>query len=324
MISSMVPGGQHIVEAAGNEILILLVFVYLAVRAFRYRNAPRIGGKIGRRWKIKPAEPIPDGFSSVFNRAVTIFTPAAGAAPDSNLKTFLRKGMLGRQITMRIYRVRGCKTEIEIPAAAPDYERIGAADALALLRELPDPRLVRRLHVSDEPSVVDPWVRKFRGQFILGHATNSGLIVIYRPDRRQREVVGLTVLHEWLHVLAFGSTLAIWRFSRANAVEPLPLAAGELVLDRARKNTIHEAWSYLGEKLFGYNENVARTAALSSPVHAMIVWQRVETMMHLAPERLRSSRFAEWERRAAFMRAEVAPRAKAARRKRWARLFGKG
>jgi hypothetical protein len=37
---------------------------------------------------------------------------------------------------MRIYRVAGSKTEIEIPVEPPDYERIDAAEALALLREL--------------------------------------------------------------------------------------------------------------------------------------------------------------------------------------------
>jgi hypothetical protein len=49
---------------------------------------------------------------------------------------------------MRIYRVAGCKTEIEIRAESPDYERIDAAEALALLRELPDPRFIRRRALS--------------------------------------------------------------------------------------------------------------------------------------------------------------------------------
>ena len=72
----------------------------------------------------------------------------------------------------------GCKTRIEIPAQPPAYQRIDAAETLALLRELPDPRLVHRLHLSDEPAVLDPWMRKLAGRdfYSLGHAT-------FRPDR---------------------------------------------------------------------------------------------------------------------------------------------
>ena len=68
----------------------------------------------------------------------------------------------------------------------PHYQRIDVAEALALLRELPDRRLVDRLHLSDQPSFLDPWVRRVTGQdgFLLGNATNTGLIVLYLPDRR--------------------------------------------------------------------------------------------------------------------------------------------
>jgi hypothetical protein len=318
MISRMVPAGQHIVEAAANGIFILLIFVYLAARAFRYRNVPRVGGKIGPRRKIKPAEPIPAGFSALYKRSVTVGTPPTDAVSHPDLKSFLRHGVTQRRIQMRVYRVSGCKSEIEMPMEAPDYERIDAAEALELLRELPDPRLIRRLHLSDERCFVDPWVRKLRGQqyFTLGHATNFRLVVLYRPDRRLREIVGHTLLHEWLHIVAFASYVTVWRFTRANAVEPLVPAAIEPVFNRGRRTTIYEAWSDLGEQLFGYDEKVAREAALTSPVHATILWRRVEKIMRKTPARLRSSRFAEWERRAAFMQAEVGPKAKAIQRKR--------
>jgi len=303
--------------ADGAKIVFLAVFVVVAIRAFLSRNLPRVGGKIGQRRNIEPAEPIPAGFSAVYERAVTVAAPASDAAPPADLKAFLRHGVTQRQTLMRVYRVRGCKTEIEIPMAAPDYARIDAAEALALLRELPDPRLIRRLHLSDERCFLDPWVHKLRGQqfFTLGHATNFRLVVLYKPDRRLCEIVGLTLLHEWLHIVAFGSSLAVWRFSRANAIEPLVPAAIAPAFNPGRKSAIYEAWSDLGEKLFGYDETVAREAALTSPAHAMIIWRRVDMIMRKAPARLRSTRFAEWDRRAAFMTAEVAPRAKAVRRR---------
>ncbi len=201
------------------------------------------------------------------------------------------------------------------------YQRIDAADALALLRELPDLRLIRRLHLSDERSFLEPWVRKQAGQdfFVLGNATNFKLVVLFKPDRRQLRTVGLTLLHEWLHIVAFASTIAVWRFKRADVAEPPPALAVEPIAFRVRKPAVHEAWSELGEKLFGYDETIARDAALAAPVHATILWRRVEKILRRAPRRFRSTRFAEFEARAAFMAGEVAQKARVARaaRRRW-------
>ncbi len=149
---------------------------------------------------------------------------------------------------MRVYRVAGCATEIEVPLAPADYKRIDAAEALALLRELPDPRLVRRLHLSDEPCFLDPWVRQVTRQdfFLLGNATSSGLIVLYRPDRYRPHSTGLTLLHEWLHLLAFKSRSAVRRFQRANEVEPLAPPVVEPVVIRQPRDRnprgLERAW----------------------------------------------------------------------------------
>jgi hypothetical protein len=94
-----------------------------------------------------------------------------------------------------------------------------------------------------------------------------------------------------LHIVAFDSWRHVWRFSRAKAVEPLEPSTIESVNFGVRKTPIYEAWCDLGEKLFGYDETVARQAALASPVHAMIVSQRVENILRKAPPRFRSTRF---------------------------------
>ena len=301
-----------------GQIAIILLLVSLFVRLFLQRGLPRIGGKLGPIRPLEAAAPIPDGFSRIYARAMTIFAARTATPSFSNLKAFLRHGTVGQPALMRIYRVAGCKTEIEIPVERPDYERIDAAEALALLRELPDPRMIRRLHLSDEPCFLDPWVRKIRGRaiYLLGNATNSRLVVLYKPDRRQREMVGLTLLHEWLHIVAFGSSRDLRRFGRANAAEALPPAAIEPIDFGIRKTPVHEAWSELGEKLFGYDDAAARQAALAAPLHAMIVWRCVEKILRKAPPRWRSTRFAEFEARAAFMRGEVEPSARKVRAKR--------
>jgi hypothetical protein len=294
------------------QVIIVILFLVMLVRGFLYRNMPRVGGKIGPIRNISPQPALPSGFSRVYARAMTVFV-ASDAARFPTLKSFLRDGLARQPIVMRIYRVAGCKTEIEIPDQAADYERIDAAQALALLRELPDPRLVRRLHLSDQPSFLDPWLRKVRGEefYNLGHATNFGLIVLHRPDHRLDQSLGLTLLHEWLHLVAFASRIQIWRFKRANAIEPLPSVAFEPLNLGDRNTTIYEAWCDLGETILGYDESAARQAALTLPIHAIILWRCVERMLRRTPRRLRSTRFDKLMKRGEFMRAEVEPKARA-------------
>ena len=291
--------------------IIIILFLGLLVRGFLYRNMPRVGGKLGPSRTTDPPPALPSGFSQVYARVVTLFV-ASDASRFPTLKAFLRDGTVQRPVVMRIYRVAGCKAEIEIPAPIAGYERIDAAEALALLRELPDPRRVRRLQLNDEGSFLDPWVRKVKGDefYHLGHATNFSLIVLYKPDRRLGEYLGITLLHEWLHLVAFASTIQLWRFRRANAIEPLPPPVPEPVNWSGRNTAIHEAWCDLGEKLLGYDENTARQAALEAPVHAMILWRCVERMLRRTPLNLRSTRFDELMDRAEFMRAEVEPKAR--------------
>ena len=151
-------------------------------------------------------------FSRVEGRAATIFTAPFEAAKFRSLKSYLRHGTVRQSALIHVYRVAGCSTRIEIPAEAPNYERIDAAQALALLRELPDPRLVRRLHLSDEPCFLDPWMRRMTGRelYHLGNATNRGLVVLYRPDRHQGAELGITL-----------STSGCTRFQTAAVAAPL-------------------------------------------------------------------------------------------------------
>src|ERR1700688_1909234 len=180
------------------QAIIIVIFLALLVLGFLHRNRPQVGGKLGPIRTVDPPQAPPSGFSRIYARTVTLFV-ASDASRFPTLKAFLRDGTMRKPVVMRIYRVAGCKLEIEIPDQIADYERIDAAQALALLRELPDPRLVRRLHLSDERSFLDPWVCKVRGDGFshLGHATNFSLIVFYRPDRRLRQLLGTTLLHGW-------------------------------------------------------------------------------------------------------------------------------
>jgi hypothetical protein len=296
------------------QLIVIILFLALLVLGFIHRNMPRVGGKLGRVRNIGPPQALPDGFSRSYARATTLFV-GSDARRFPTLKAYLRDGTAQQPVVMRIYRVVGCKAEIEIPDPMADYERIDAAEALALLRQLPDPRLVRRLQLSDERLFLDPWVRKARGDeiFHLGHATNFGLIVLYRPDRRLGQSLAVTLLHEWLHLVAFAATFAFWRFKRADRIEALPPPAIAPLNFGDRNTAVYETWCDLGEKLLGHDESAARQTALAAPVHAMVLWRCVERMLHKTPLRLRSTRFDELMRRGDFMRAEVEPKARRGR-----------
>jgi hypothetical protein len=294
------------------EIIFILFGIFL-VRRYLNRNMPRVGGKIGAIRSVGPPPALPAGFSKVHTRVLTVYTASSDAARFSTMKAFLRRGTVAQPTLMQIYRVAACETDVEIPAELPPYDRIDVAEALALLRELPDLRLISRLQLSDEPSFYDPWVRKVRSQeaFLLGHSTTSRLVVLYKPARQLGGLLGLTLLHEWLHLVAFASPRNVRRFKRANAVERLARAAMEPMAVNVRDAQTHEAWCDLGEKIFGYDEAIAHETALSLPVHTTILWQRVEEYLRATPPNLHSTRFGELEKRGAFIREEVAAKAQA-------------
>jgi hypothetical protein len=305
--------------------IILVLFGIMLVRIFLNRNMPRVGGKLGAIRSVGPPPALPAGFSKVHTRLLAVYIASSDAAGFSTLKAFLRRGTVARPTLMQIYRVADSETDVEIPVEQPPYDRIDVTETLALLRELPDLRLISRLQLSDEPSFYDPWVRKVRSReaFLLGHSTTFRLVVLYKPDRKYGQLNGLTLLHEWLHLVAFSSPRAVWRFKRANAVERLPRGAIEPMSVNVWDAQTHEAWCDLGEKIFGYDETIAREAALSSPVHTAILWQRVEAYLRSTPPNLRSTRFGDFEKRGAFVHGEVTDKAQALLGKSsfWRKLF---
>jgi hypothetical protein len=279
--------------------IIIVLFGIILVRRFLDRNMPRPGGKLGAVQVLDPPSAVPAGFSQVYGRAITVFTGSSETGRFASLKAFLRHGTTLHPVLMRVYRVAGCMTEIEIQAERPVYDRMDPSETLALLRELPDLRFIRRLQLSDEPCYLDPWLRAAHGPqfFLLGNATKTGVVVLYRPDRRDRDTVALTLLHEWLHVIAFNSPRDLRRFKRASGTEPLTSLSMPTVSIGIRESSIHEAWADLGERLFGFDEAIARAAARLAPLHATVLWRRVATTLRRAPPALCSTRFAEFESR---------------------------
>ena len=265
-----------------GQIAIILLFgsSWFAVSSFAQacrRSAARLGPL--RAAATRPRRSLTD-FSRVYARAMTIFTAPADAPSFHDLKAFLRHGTVGQPALMRIYRVAGCKTEIEIPVGRPDYERIDAAEALALLRELPDPRLIRRLHLSDEPlfprslGAENPRPRLFP---VLATRRTSRLVVSTSPIIGSAEICrphspSRMAASRCLRIAKGPSTLQkreCRRAASAAVVEPINFGV--------RENTSSMKLGASSAKGFSVTTMPLPARRLwPSPVHAMIVWRRVE------------------------------------------------
>src|SRR6202142_1150178 len=125
--------------------IILVLFGIMLVRRFLNRNMPRVGGKLGPMRSVGSPPALPAGFSKVHTRLVAVYIASSDATGFSTLKAFLRRGTVARPPLMKIYRVPDSETDVEIPVEQPPYDRIDITETLALLRELPDLRLISRL-----------------------------------------------------------------------------------------------------------------------------------------------------------------------------------
>lgn len=144
------------------------------------------------------------GYSSCQTETVTIVEGDHGAASFRDHADFQRRGWHVAHRRMLVCAVAASPgTEVAVPLDAPDYARIGPAEALALLRELPDMALIRRLTVCDGAQADEPWLRQVTGRplTMLAEALPDGEVRLYRPVAGEGLVT--TALHEWSHLLRF-------------------------------------------------------------------------------------------------------------------------
>jgi hypothetical protein len=62
--------------------IILIIFGIFLIRIFLNRNMPRVGGKIGALTAAEPPAVVPDGFSRVYARIVTVFIASSDGAAN--------------------------------------------------------------------------------------------------------------------------------------------------------------------------------------------------------------------------------------------------
>jgi hypothetical protein len=184
----------------------------------------------------------------------------------------------------------GCpETTIAIPEAEPDYDRISAQQALALLRTLPDIRLVRRLTILDTIFRYDPWFQQFNSSWrLLGEVSDGAEIILYRPA--VTEDVAATVTHEWAHLLEFSSPK--WRrlLNVVGDLEPFVGRAGALYPEPPK-----EEWAVLGEFLLSTAPLLSPLTSFANPIRATVIANALRERLASLPTRLRSTEHAFYE-----------------------------
>jgi len=71
-----------------GQVAIIVLFLWLLVRAFLQRGLPRVGGKLGPLRTLESGTPVLDGFSRVYARVMTVYAATADATSFASLKSF--------------------------------------------------------------------------------------------------------------------------------------------------------------------------------------------------------------------------------------------
>jgi hypothetical protein len=219
------------------------------------------------------------------------------AAPFKNFKDFSERGQLFSYSSLRAYPVIGCPgMMIAVPDREADYDRLTPDQALALLKGLPDIRLVHRLTIIDAPCRYEPWYRQANPHWrMLGEVLDDSEIVLYRPTAKAD--VAATLNHEWAHLLEFAAPK--WRrlFEHVGDFERFIGRAGEPEPESSK-----EYWATLGEFLLSTAPLISPASSFANPIRATIFAMALAERLASVPAALRGTEHAfyshvlEWDR----------------------------
>jgi poly(A) polymerase len=187
----------------------------------------------------------------------------------------------------------------------PLASRMTPREALAIVRELPDARLLKRLLVVDKAHWEEPW-RRQKGEEnlkILAEASKDGDVKLYRPPTG--EVSRDTIFHEWAHLLKFARPGESALFDMVGELEPIRSdSPADPTIDR------DETWAVLvGEGLLNKNFLRAVNAAHCNPIRLTIGAEAVRGVLESVPAEQRSIRHQQYELLLRYIDSNVRPQA---------------
>lgn len=165
----------------------------------------------------------------------------------------------------------------------PFVSRLSPLEALDVVRELPDTRLLKRLYVLED------WMRPSR---YYGHTRlvtmgmanpDEGSIRLFRPPsgRLTRD----TVFHEWAHLLKVARPIESRLFDMVGTLEPIQTCSRS----DAHQNS-DETWAVLvGEGLVSNNFHRAIATAFNNPIRSTIAALALKDVLSSVPPAQRST-----------------------------------
>jgi poly(A) polymerase len=181
--------------------------------------------------------------------------------------------------------------------------RLSPLEALQIVKELPDARLVKRLTILNERHWQEPW-RRHTGQTnvnTMAEVLPDGSVTMYRPPAG--EVSRDTLFHEWAHLLKFRSPTESNLFDRVGALEPLRTQSKSDLSGGG-----DELWAvHVGEGLLNRSSLTAIAAAYENPIRSSLAGRALSRIIESVPEQQRSPRHAQFQLVTRYIEESVRP-----------------
>jgi poly(A) polymerase len=148
----------------------------------------------------------------------------------------------------------------------PLARRLSPQEALQIVRELPDARMIKRLIVLDKTYWDQPW-RRQNGEpnvVVVGEATPEGDVRLFRPPAGA--VARDTIFHEWAHLLKFARPVESRLFDSVGKLEKIrSMSPADATINNA------ETWAVIiGEGLLNRSFAVSVSTAHANPIRASL------------------------------------------------------
>jgi hypothetical protein len=172
------------------------------------------------------------------------------------------------------------------------------------LRDLPDPRVIRRLFISNIPHADQKWVRISSGDpkaEIGAEAFPNGDVVLFDhsiPDMASR------LRHEFAHLIKLDSPNASRLFDDLGIIQPTKLHGRTYEASAVNE----EAWAILlGEGLMHDRPWIRQATASMNPMRSVVAADALKQRMATVPSTLQSTRHTQYSDIADWVLREVKP-----------------
>lgn len=321
MVGSMVSRGELPTTRQLGDAMLTGATMNLALPVLQEKMFGSSGKPVPESRKIQPDLTRAEGVPRVVSEATVVAeTSAAAEIPTiskvgtekvlfveglseprrfANFTDYYEHGRVFSRKEMDVYRAPDqLDTEILVPASRPP--ELTPQQATGILREVPDPRLVRRLILQNASHADEPWLRQQYGNEyrILGEAFEVGDIHLFQPRAgNARE----TLMHEWAHLFKLKAGRASSVFDRVGELEPFADAQPGIASNSG------EMWSLLSEGLLSTNPSRVMLTAHQYPIRSAIYGRALAETLSTIPASRQSVHHERYQGLTEYLRESIQP-----------------